>query len=186
VLPSLPPPNNNYGPAAANNNTTGNNNVSLDPPPLAASPPADVTPPPPPRPGYPATASEPATASSQNVIATSTASHPTSDNVATIKLTKGDSGSASDPRSRMFTRELPARISRASNPNYATLAGQAALAAAASVFNRFNALVAHSLAPPDQSNSEPYTAGPVMAFANHILSTDSAFVCFLMNVPTTT
>ena len=90
------------------------------------------------------------------------ASHPTSDNVATIKLTKGDSGSASDPRSRMFTRELPARI------------------------NRFNALVAHSLAPPDQSNSEPYTAGPVMAFANHILSTDSAFVCFLMNVPTTT
>ena len=86
----------------------------------------------------------------------------------------------------MFTRELPARISRASNPNYATLAGQAALAAAASVFNRFNALVAHSLAPPGQSNSEPYTAGPVMAFANHILSTDSAFVCFLMNVPTTT
>ena len=181
VLPGLPPPN-IYGPTAANNNATANNNVSPDPPPthppLAASPPTDATPTPPPRPDHPATAGGSATASSHNVATTSTASHPTSNNVATIKLTKGDSGSASDPQSRMFTRELPARNTRASNPNYATLAGQAALAAAASVFSRFNALVAHSLAPPDQNNSEPYTAGPVMAFANHMLSTDSAFVCF--------
>ena len=211
VLSNLPPPNNNYdGPATANNSTTttADSNVLTDPPPLATSPPASVTPPSPPRPDHPATTGlgEPETALPQN-SATSTASHPTSNNVAGIKLPKGDTGSTSDPRSRMFirelparttrnpnpylaynvspdplplvtARELPARTTRGSNPNYVSLAGQAALAAAASVFTRLNALVAHSLTPPGQGNPEPYVVGPAMAFASHVLSLDHAFICF--------
>ena len=95
-----------------------------------------------------------------------------------IKLPKGDTGSASDPQSRMFTREMPTRASRHSNPNYASLAGQAALFAAATVFSRLNALVAHSVTPPGQSHVEPYVSNPAMAFASHVLSTDHAFIGF--------
>ena len=185
VLSDLPHPNNVHAPATASNNHTtaaaDSNNNAVPVPPLVASSPSSppagfgrgrVMPPSSLRPIQPATASfgNPATAS--------TAPQPTSNNVTVIKLPKGDTGSASDPQSRMFTREMPNRATRHSNPNYASLAGQAALFAAAAVFNRLNALVAHSVTPPGQSHVEPYVSNPAMAFANHVLSTDHAFIGF--------
>ena len=46
----------------------------------------------------------------------------------TAKLPPGDSGNSLDPQSRTFNRVMPSRSSRNSNPNYASLAGRAALA----------------------------------------------------------
>ena len=94
------------------------------------------------------------------------------------KLPKGDSGDSTDPQSRMFNRVMPSRSSRNSNPNYASLAGRAALAVACSTFNRLNAMIAHSIASPGNTESDPYLVGPVIAFACYALSTDAAFVNF--------
>ena len=96
----------------------------------------------------------------------------------TAKLPQGDSGNSLDPQSRTFNRVMPSRSSRNSNPNYASLAGRAALAIASMTFNRLNALIAHSLASPGNAESDPYIAAPAMAFACHALSTDTAFVNF--------
>ena len=73
---------------------------------------------------------------------------------------------------------MPSRSSRNSNPNYASLAGLAALYAAGSAFNRLNAMIAHSLASPGNAESDQYLAGPAIAFACHALSTDAAFINF--------
>ena len=115
-----------------------------------------------------------ATASSNP--ATVTGTHPTASN--TTRLPKNDSGDSADPQSRSFNRVMPSRSSRNSNPNYASLAGLAALSVAVSTFNRLNAMIAHSLASPGSSESDPYLAGPVTAFACHALSTDAAFINF--------
>ena len=178
------PSNNNIEPPPDSNN----NNA---PPPLAEpasspSPPSNASspqplayPPPPADPPFPFDAAtefdSPAATASSNP-ATSTETHSTAGN--TTRLPKTDSGNSADPQSRSFNRVMPSRSSRNSNPNYASLAGLAALYAAGSAFNRLNAMIAHSLASPGNAESDQYLAGPAIAFACHALSTDAAFINF--------
>ena len=181
VVPDSPaPPTNNIEPAPPNDATrdaaqpppsvsTMDSNASPASSPTSA-PPSDF-PPSPPSPPATAPSGGPATASGAT-SATSTS------NLQRPKLPKGDSGDPSDPQSRAFQRVLPQRSSRSSNPNYASLAGQAALFLAMAMFTRLNALVAHSLSPPGQTEPDVYTAGSALAFASHSLSVDTAFINF--------
>ena len=184
-VPSDPSSDNTNEPTPHNNN----NSVQSPPADIASSPsPPDTASSPPLAAALPPTASGPATdfafgpatafdppspATAPRGPATVTASNPNA-----AALPRGDTGNPSDPQSRVFHRVMPSRSSRNSNPNYASLAGHAALAVAASTFTRLNSLIAHSLASPGSAESDPHIAGPAMAFACHSLSTDGAFINF--------
>ena len=181
-------------PAVQSSTSSSNNN---DPPPHsnsnnAQSPPAEPASSPSPPPSPPLSASLPPPALSQPQVNISdsvdpatefdpmAATAPDGSSAAsnTTKLPKGDSGDPNDPQSRVFNRVMPSRSSRNSNPDYTSLAGRAALAVACSTFNRLNAMIAHSIASPGNTESDPYLAGPVIAFACYALSTDAAFINF--------
>ena len=178
------PSNNNIEPPPDSNNNNAQPPLaepasSPSPPSNASSPQPLAYPPPPADTPFPFDAAtefdSPAATASSNP-ATSTETHPTAGN--TTRLPKTDSGNSADPQSRSFNRVMPSRSSRNSNPNYASLAGLAALYAAGSAFNRLNAMIAHSLASPGNAESDQYLAGPAIAFACHALSTDAAFINF--------
>ena len=148
------PSNNNIEPPPDSNNNNAQPPLaepasSPSPPSNASSPQPLAYPPPPADTPFPFDAAtefdSPAATASSNP-ATSTETHPTAGN--TTRLPKTDSGNSADPQSRSFNRVMPSRSSRNSNPNYASLAGLAALYASGSAFNRLNAMIAHSLASP--------------------------------------
>ena len=94
------------------------------------------------------------------------------------KLPKGDSGNSADPTSRTFARQLPVRTTRASNPNYASTAGKAAISAAVSIFACLAAMDAHVRSTPGSTPSADFPNLSPMAFANHACSVDAAFIDF--------
>ena len=181
VSTDLPSNNNNVAQTPISNNNAAApalpaNAASSPLPPIAAPSPPPLVVSSPPTAAVPLpTAIDPATPS--DTSGTATVTEPGSSGN-TPKLPKGDSGDPSDPQSRTFARTLPSRASRNSNPNYSSIAGQAALAVACTTFHRLHSLIAHSLASPGRGNSDPYIAGPAIAFACHSFSTDAAFVNF--------
>ena len=167
------PSNNNIEPPPDSNNNNAQPPLaepasSPSPPSNASSPQPLAYPPPPADTPFPFDAAtefdSPAATASSNP-ATSTETHPTAGN--TTRLPKTDSGNSADPQSRSFNRVMPSRSSRNSNPNYASLAGLAALYASGSAFNRLNAMIAHSLASPTLATAVTVTrlASPTLATA---------------------
>jgi hypothetical protein len=166
-----------------NNDVNVDNNNSSPPTfvpqsPVAPSPQPRVAHPSSPHPSSPSLPSPPSIAMNRSATpyqhATATASQRLNFKAAlTNNYPKGDSGSSSDPSSRAFAREQPARATRNSNPSYASAAGKAALLAAITVFSCFNAMDMHARSAPD-APSDSTNITP-MAFASHILSLDAAF-----------
>ena len=179
-----PSNNNNEPPPSSNNNAQPPSAEPASSPSPPPSPPADASSPqqPPSSPPFVDTGATELNIRAATLSldpATVTDERPSASN--TAKLPKGDSGDSTDPQSRTFNRVLPTRSSRNSNPNYASMAGMAALAVACTTFNRLHALVAHSLASPGNADADPYLVGPAFAFACHALSTDAAFINFDVN-----
>ena len=173
-VPTNEPIGSTHGPQqnVNNNNSSVDNNNSPSP---TFAPPSPVAPSPQPRIAHPSSSPHPSSPSTvtPSAVTMQPATKHLDYSAAVTGYPKGDTGDSSDPSSRAFTREQPARTTRNSNPSYASAAGYAALSTAISIFVCFNKMESHARtapgAPPDPASVTP------LAFASHILSLDAAF-----------